>query len=266
MIKKILMNLGYEENDIKKILENKQINNLKKSTLEKNIQEIWLNLILFGYTEEELIKITKTLPLMFCLSLENIFQKIYNLISLGYTKENIIRMTKKFPIIYSLGIDNIKQKIKDMMVLGYTKESAIEMTKKYPNLYSLGIENIKQKFEGIMSLGYTKEEAIKMTKDLPNIYSLSLENICQKLEFYDSIGLREVIVNDSKKLMQSVDLSYARYEFLKDKGIAITTSEYGKLFINQRQFESQHGITKDVLISLYNYQEKIGKKSSKDKK
>lgn len=260
MSKKLLINLGYEEKDIKKILDNKQIKTLKESTLEKNIQEIWLNLIVFGYSEEKIIKMTKTSPIIFCLSLENIFQKIDNLMSLGYTKEDIIGMTTKFPVLYSLSVDNIKKKIKDMMLVGYTKEEAMEITKKYPNLYSLNIENIKQKYEGIISLGYTKDEVTKMTKDLPNIYSFSLENICQKLEFYNSIGLREIIVNDSKKLMQSVDLSYARYEFLKDKGIEITSSECGKLFINQKQFEIQFGITKAVLFSLYNYQEKIEQK------
>ena len=100
-----------------------------------------------------------------------------------------------------------------------------------------------------------------MTKQLPTIYSLSMENISRKLEFYDSIGLREIIIKDSKKLMQSVEISYARYLFLKDKGIEITTTEYNKLFLNQPQFEKQQGITKEAILNLYNYQEKKLKKN-----
>ena len=103
---------------------------------------------------------------------------------------------------------------------GYTKEESKEILNTYP-LNACKPETLKKKIEEINmymeKLGYSKEEVIKMTKSLPTIYGLSIDNIKQKIDFYDSIGLHELAINDTKKLMQSVSLSYARYMFYKEK-------------------------------------------------
>ena len=122
-----------------------------------------------------------------------------------------------------------------------------------PTIYSYSIENLKQKIENIMDLGYSKEEVIKMTKSMPTIYSYSIENMKQKIVFYDSIGMHALAVIDAKQLMQSVNLSYARYSFYMDKGINIDIDNYKKLFIGQKQFEKSYGITKEELLKKYDY-------------
>ena len=104
-----------------------------------------------------------------------------------------------------------------------------------------------------MSLGYSREEVIKMTKTLPAIYGLSIENMKQKIEFYDSIGMHKLAIVDAKQLMQSATLSYARYEFYKAKGIEINMFNYKKLFLDQKQFEKQYGVTKQELLEKYDY-------------
>ena len=58
-------------------------------------------------------------------------------------------MTKSLPAIYGLSIENIKQKIEDLKELGYTQEEVIKMTKSLPTIYSYSIENIKQKIEDL---------------------------------------------------------------------------------------------------------------------
>ena len=127
------------------------------------------------------------------------------------------------------------------------------MTKNFPSIYGLSIESMKQKIEDIISLGYTKEEVIKMTKILTSIYGLSIENMKQKIEFYDSIDMHELAVINPKQLMQSVNLSYARYSFYKDRGIDIDMNNYGKLFVGQKNFEKTYGITKKELLEKYDY-------------
>ena len=134
-----------------------------------------------------------------------------------------------------------------------TKEEVIKMTKTLPSIYGYSIENMKQKIIDIMDLGYTKEEVIKMTKTLPSIYGLSIENIKQKIDFYNLIGMHELTVIDAKLLMQSTNLSYARYSFYMDIGINIDMNNYRKLFINQKQFEKTYGITKEELLERYDY-------------
>ena len=135
------------------------------------------------------------------------------------------------------------------------------MTKTLPSLYSLSIENIKQKIEDLVLLGYSHEDVIKMTKTLPSLYSLSIENIKQKTIFLKEINLDFIVVDDTKKLMQSIDLTYARYMFLREKGIEITKDNYKRLFYGAKQFEKQYGIDKSTLLEKYSYQEYINNKN-----
>lgn len=115
------------------------------------------------------------------------------------------------------------------------------------------LDNIKRNYEFFISFGYSQEEVIKKTKFLHAIYRYSIENIKQKIKFYDSIGLHSLAVKDSKKLMQSTALSYARYMFYKDNGISIDETNYKKLFASQKSFEKQYGIKKEELLTKYDY-------------
>ena len=224
MVREYLKEIGYTNYDIEKILTTYPICNLKEETLLKNIKKNYEYFIVIGYTQEEVLK-----------------------------------MTKSFPVIYGLSIENIKQKIEDLESLGYSHEEVLKMTKIHSIIYGLSIENIKQKIEDLESLGYGHEEVLKMTKSLPSIYNFSIENIKNKIEYLKEIGLEDIIINDSKQLMQSVDLTYARYELLKEKGIDITIENYIKLFINNKRFEKQYGITKQEILEKYNYNEYINR-------
>ena len=220
-----------------------------------------------GYTEEEMNEIINEYGIRDLKPetlLENVKRNYSFFLSIGYSKEDVIKMTKSLPQIYSYSIDNMKQKIEDMEKLGYSKEDVIKMTKIFPAIYSLSIDNMKQKIEDMEKLGYSKEDVIKMTKTLPAIYSYSKENIKQKIEFYDSIGLHSLAIIDAKQLMQSTSLSYARYMYYKDIGIDIDETNYKKLFINKKIFEKQYGITKEELLAKYNYQEYMRKKNTQD--
>ena len=140
--------------------------------------------------------------------------------------------------------------------LGYTEED-YEIIR---NNYAVNqikdetlIKKLKDNFAFLLKIGYTKEEVIKMTKSFPPIYGLSIENMKQKIDFYDSIDMHELAVIDSKKLMQSVNLSYARYSFYKDRGIDIDMNNYRKLFVEQKKFEKAYRITKKELLEKYDY-------------
>ena len=56
--------------------------------------------------------------------------------------------------------------------------------------------------------------------------------------------------------MQSTSLTYAKYEFLtKEKGIIIDEFNYRKLFYGEAIFKKQYGVSKDVLLKKYSYEE-----------
>ena len=177
-------------------------------------------------------------------------------IKLGYTEEDYEIIRNNYAV-NQIKDETLIKKLKDnfafLLKIGYTKEEVIKMTKSLPSVYGYSIENIKQKIEDMVTLGYTKEEVIRMTKSFTPIYGLSIENMKQKIEFYDSIDMHELAVINPKQLMQSVNLSYARYSFYKDRGIDIDMNNYRKLFVEQKKFEKAYRITKKELLEKYDY-------------
>ena len=64
-------------------------------------------------------------------------------------------------------------------------------------------------------------------------------------------------------IMQSIDLSYARYTFYKSIGIEITMNNYLLLFYNQQKFKKKYGISNKELIDMFNIEEDTKKKVNK---
>lgn len=106
-----------------------------------------------------------------------------------------------------------------------------------------------------MALGYTKEEVIQMTKALPTLYGYNIENIIDKINLLRQINLKNVALTDTKRLMQSVDLTYARYAFFKHIDIQINEDCYLYLFYSNKAFESKYGVSKSYLLDTYSYRE-----------
>lgn len=250
----LLLSLGYTNKVAQEIVNSSLLHSHKDESLLKNILNVYSYLKKY-YTKNEIIKMTKNLPSLYSHGVENLKQKMDDMIKLGYTKKDVIEMTKKFPALYSHAIENMKQKIKDMIELGYTKKDIIKMTKNSPALYGYSIENMKKKIEDMMHLGYTKEDVIEMTKKLPALFSYSIENIKRKINFYKSINLENIVLEDTKHLMQSASLSYARYRYLTIKEIKITKDNYSKLFYSQNNFKKSFGIDNKEVRKFYPFEE-----------
>ncbi len=192
------------------------------------------------------------------------------LINLGYSKKEAEAIISSFPLVNLKDgtlCKNINENFNYLIGLGYTKVDVIKMTKKLPSLYSYSKETIEEKISFLVSLGYTKTDLINMTKNFPSLYGLSKETIEEKIKYLKDIGLEDIVINDTKQLMQSAHLTYARYEFLiKEKCISIDEFNYRKLFYNETMFKKQYGVSKEVLLKKYNYEDYKEKKKCLIKK
>ena len=57
--------------------------------------------------------------------------------------------------------------------------------------------------------------------------------------------------------MQSIEVSYARYEFYKEQGIIVTMDNFYRLFVGQKEFGKGYGINKKELLETYKYKSRI---------
>ena len=105
---------------------------------------------------------------------------------------------------------------------------------------------------------YSFEEVVKITTGFPAIFHLSVESLSEKLDFYSLLMFKYIFVYEPKKLMQSIDLTYARYMYYKSIGKTIDNSNYGMLFIAQKKFFKLYGIEKGELIGEFNYESNKG--------
>lgn len=247
-----LISIGFNKQESLRITRlNPSIFGYSKEAIENKIEEMKK----LGFKDEQVFKVIKSSPIILSYSIENINEKILYLVSNGYTRENAVKMISNTPSIIYFTKENIENKIDNFISIGYAKEDVIKMTSILPTILSLSIENIQQKINNLMSLGYTKEEVISMTLQLESLFCYSFEGIKEKVEFFKSFGLEPIITNNTKQLMQSVDLNYARYMFYREIGIDITMDNYKKLFIPNTRFEKQYGVTKKDILKKYKYED-----------
>ena len=301
--------LGYSNSDIKKMSKiDSSIFGLSVKLIKQKIEDM----VKMGYTEKDIIRMTKRSPSIYNLNIKYIETRIKDMESFGYSRKDVIEMTKKFPSIYTFGIKYINGKIEDIESLGYSREAVIEMSRKLPAILGYLIDTINQKIKDLKSLGYSQEEIIdmtrifpaifgydkqtiidgiqnlenlgysrkqtlKITKGLPSILGSDLQKVKEKIEFYDSIGLHWLAIKCPKNLIQSTELSRARYLFFADpdsdfEGKRIecfNQSNFRRLFIDGRKFEKMYHISNEDLIKKYDndyYQEYLKKMKEKSSK
>lgn len=260
MFKDMLLDFGFSENDCKKIFSNNRIKTSNDETLCTKFVEFKNYFLNLGYVDEEIVKMLKSIPSIVTLNADKLTSKYNYLLALGYSDEDIYKMWKKFPTLISLKSESINDKIEDMIKMGYTKKEIIDMTKRVPVLYSYSSDTMKQRMDNLISLNYTKEEALKITKEFPDIYGLTVERIKEKIDFYDSIDMHGLAVEAPKYLMQSIELSYARYQFYLSIGKPVNMCDYRCLFIGEDRFKQVYTTTREDILEKYNYRDNLKNK------
>ena len=110
MLKTYMKSLGYTDKDIEKIVSNYALCKYNDEELYNKISDIFNYLLVLGYLDKGIIKMTISQPLIYGLSIESIKQKIDNLLEIGYGFEDIIKITVKFPLLFCKNISDIKIK------------------------------------------------------------------------------------------------------------------------------------------------------------
>lgn len=210
---------------------------------------------IFSFKKPQIDKIIKTFPSFFSLSSNNLQSKVEYFKNKNYTKEEIAKMLLKLPSLFNHDEEKYDSIYSFFTDRGYSKEQIKYITITFASVFSYGDKTLQSKYDSIKNCDYKDEEIIEITSALPSIYGSSTTSIEEKLKFYNSLGLKKSILDKPTNLIQSIELSYARYNFFLDNNILITDDNRYLLFIGNETFARRFNITKEELLNNYPYTE-----------
>lgn len=250
-------------------LEDKRTFYLKKGFNDKEINKMSIkSSVIYGYSsklieeryeflknyfdDKQMHKILTVFPNILSFKSEKILKRREYLKSLGYCDAQINRITLRTPSIYARNEKSLDDKRKYLHSIGFNDEEINKITVAFPSIYAYALDNLEEKYEYLSSI-YNNQEVHQIILNFPEILSLSKENLEKKIQCFENLNMHNIIVNQSKRLMQSVELTYARSEFLKEKFVLIKDNNYRALFLDNSRFVKKFGITKGELLEKYPY-------------
>lgn len=188
----------------------------------------------------------------------------------GYSLTDSLKVLTGAKSVISLDYNldgNMDNKYKFLLnTLGYKPEQIIYITTVYPEYYTLSNELIINRLNNLCNLGLDKNIVKIVFYKFPQIVSLKEDNINNKYELLSKLNMLNIFIEKPKYLMQSLNLTSIRYDYLINKGIKVDNTCYKKLFLSSKKFKRSYGVTNEELLNLYkkegNYNEQRRNKKS----
>ena len=188
----------------------------------------------------------------------------------GYSLTDALKVltSAKSVISFDYNLDgNMDNKYNFLLnTLGYKPEQIIYITTIYPEYYTLSNELIINRLNNLCNLGLDKNIVKIIFYKFPQIISLKEDNINSKYELLSKLNMLNIFIEKPKYLMQSLNLTTIRYDYLINKGIKVDNTCYKKLFLSSKKFKKSYGVTNEELLNLYkkegNYNEQRRNKKS----
>lgn len=188
----------------------------------------------------------------------------------GYSLTDSLKVLTGAKSVISLDYNldgNMDNKYKFLLnILGYKPEQIIYITTIYPEYYTLNNELIINRLNNLCNLGLDKNIVKIVFYKFPQIVSLKEDNINNKYELLSKLNMLNLFIEKPKYLMQSLNLTSIRYDYLINKGIKVDNTCYKKLFLSSKKFKKNYGVTNEELLNLYkkegNYNEQRRNKKS----
>lgn len=274
-----LKKIGMEEKDAKKVcLKFPSILTIGEFNIEislKNLEETITD-------KKQLIYLIKSNPNILSFSNKLINKKIEWFYKKGYNKKQTVKIITKATSILTMEIDNeklnpkannndsnIEQKYKYLSEdLKYTKEEIISITYRFPEYYTLSLNTIKIRVNNLIRLGFDINIVKYIFYSYPKILSFKIDTLNEKYNYYLKLDMLDLFIKNSKYLMQSLELTDARYNYLINKGLEVNKNNYGKLFVSSKRFKKNYGIDNENILKIYKenggyYEQRTNKRNTK---
>ncbi len=251
LVREFLKTYNFPETVINKIVKNETVNEYTEEVIVRHLKENIELFTSYGFEWERVVCVFRKYPVLSVISSNLINNVIMYFEKLNYSQERIIKMISMCPNMLGRNTKTLSERLARIESLGYTETEVLYMFGLCSIIVELSIENLQQKITDIMSLGYTQSEVHDMTVRHPQLFSDGFPNIREKVKLLKSLGLEDIIIKDTKKIMQSVKKTYARVRFLESRGEVVTKENCNRIFNSSERFYKIYKISDEELYRLF---------------
>lgn len=152
--------------------------------------------------------------------------------------------------IYGTMLKQIESLRDHFLNRGYDKESLSKIMSD-PRLYDHSVKKIINSEDVLRSNGYTDDEIKQVEVVGSSMFGHDKDTLDKKILFYNDVGIKNLIVRNSRNLIQGLSLSYARVHFLQDRNSFNNDAERMKTFCTRERFAYEFSISKELLLNRY---------------
>ena len=193
MLDKLLLELGYSDNDIVMIKYNRDLSMYSDEIVCDMINRMFNHLFSLGYSNDEILRMTALYPSIFRLSTIYIDNKFNFLMNLGYSLEDVKKLVKNNSGILLINDSQISSVISILNSFGNNNDEVIDMTLKYSYIFN-EYKSLGGKFKGLLSLGFSYQDVNEITRKNPSIYGNKYYDYCEKINYLKDSGISSSVI------------------------------------------------------------------------
>lgn len=253
----LLKDLGLQESEINKILNNEKVKDLTEDKLLSNFKALIETLHNNQLNLEEAKNIIIKSPRLLSFSPDTLESKINYLKDQGLI--NIKGMLKKNKSLLTLSKENIDTKINGLMNLGFAKDNVLEMLNTEASIFNYNMETVKGKIDKLARF-LSLNEIENLVTNWPNVICRDIDNINERIHFLSSIGAKDFVLNKPMVLTQGINKTYARIMYIKDNNKNIADA-----FKGTKEFNQKYTAKDSDLLEKYKYDTSSYKEEYKER-
>lgn len=253
----LLKDLGLQESEINKILNNEKVKDLREEKLLDNFKALINVMHLNNLSLEEAKGIIIKSPRLLSFSPTTLENKIESLKDKGLI--NIKGMLKKNKSLLTLSEENIDLKINGLVNLGFHKENVLEMLNTEASIFNYNMDTIKGKIDKLARI-LSNKEIESLVTSWPNVICRDIDSINERIHFLSSIGAKDYALNKPMVLTQGINKTYARVMYIKDHNKNIADA-----FKGTKEFNQKYTAKDADLLERYKYENSSYKEEYKER-
>ena len=139
----------------------------------------------------------------------------------------------------------------------YSDAEIVRMTMVHPPLAAVSATRFDDRTDFFKSWEYSSEDIHKILYEMPSLTGYSKNNLTEKLTLFKALNALSAVTHDSRIMIQSVALTYARYWVCSKHDIEIDEMNIRCLFAGDKYFTKRFGYPKDRILNRYPYNGEI---------